>query len=135
MKVSKIQIDEIVNYLTNTICPYLIILFGSGVKGNMRQDSDIDIAFLTDKKVTDYEVFMAAQELAVKLGTNIDLVNLRQASTVLKAQIIGTGKIIYDKDPQKRMEFQIRCLKEYTILNEERQCIFDKLKERGSMYD
>ncbi|MDA8211992.1 MAG: nucleotidyltransferase domain-containing protein [Clostridia bacterium] len=135
MKINQTQIDQIVNYLAKKISPYVIILFGSGVKGTMTQDSDIDIAFLTDKKLSDYETFMMAQELADMLGREVDLVNLKNASTVFRAQVVATGKVIYDKDPQRRMVFQMNAFKEYSKLNEERQCIFDKLQERGSMYD
>ena len=135
MKINQTQIDQIVNYLTTKISSYLIILFGSGIKGTMMQDSDIDIAFLTERRLTDYETFMAAQELADRLGKEIDLVNLEHASTVFKVQVIGTGKIIYDREPDRRIVFQMNSFKEYATLNEERQCIFDKLNESGSMYD
>lgn len=135
MKISQTQINQITNFLVEKISPYVIILFGSGAKGTMKQDSDIDIAFLTEKKLNDYETFMIAQELANQLGREIDLVNLENASTVFKAQVVTKGKIIFDQDPHRRMLFNMQALKEYATLNEERQCIFDKIKERGSMYD
>ncbi len=135
MKIRQTQIDQIINYLTGKFSPYLIILFGSGTGDTMRKDSDIDLAFLTDQKVTDYETFMAAQKLADKLGRDVDLVNLEQASTVFKTQVVAKGKIIYDREPDRRMVFQMNSFKEYAVLNEERQCIFDRLKERGSIYE
>jgi len=57
---------------------------------------------LADKKISDYKIFMAAQELANLVGKDFDLVNLENASTVFKAQVLGTGEIIYDQQPQKR---------------------------------
>ncbi|WP_047155267.1 type VII toxin-antitoxin system MntA family adenylyltransferase antitoxin [Aneurinibacillus tyrosinisolvens] len=126
---------EIVQCLTEQLSPYVIILFGSVVKGTMHNESDIDIAFLSDQAFTEYEIFMAGQELAAKLGKEVDLVDLNRASTVLKAQIVGTGKILLDCDPSRRMVFFMRAFKEYAKLNEERQPIFDRLKERGTLYD
>lgn len=122
-------------HLTDTLAPYVIILFGSAAKGTMHDNSDVDIAFLSDRPTTEYEIFMIGQALADKLGKEIDLVNLQRASTVFQAQIIGTGKILLDLEPSRRMVFFMRALKEYALLNEERKPIFDRLRERGSLYD
>jgi len=71
-------------------------LFGSTVKGTSHKDSDIDIAFLSDgKKLDKYELLIIAKELATKLHRDVNLININQASTVMKAQIISTGKMIY----------------------------------------
>ncbi|WCK52711.1 nucleotidyltransferase domain-containing protein [Aneurinibacillus sp. Ricciae_BoGa-3] len=124
----------IVQHLTETICPHTIILFGSMAKGNLHKESDVDIAFLSHQAPTEYEIFMVAQALADKLGTEVDLVDLNRASTVFQAQIIGKGKILLDREPSRRMTFFMRALKEYAMLNEERKPIFDRMVERGSLY-
>jgi len=116
----------IIDFLKNNINPYLIILFGSYVKGNFRNDSDIDIAFLSDNKFSNYEIFMFSQDLANILKHEIDLINLKNASTVFKAQILGTGKVIYCTDENRRKYFAMRAYKEYALLNEERKVILDK---------
>jgi predicted nucleotidyltransferase len=126
--------NTIIQHLTETLSPYLIILFGSAARGTMHRESDIDIAFLSDRRFTEYEIFMVGQSLADKLGREVDLVDLNRASTVFKAQIIGTGKVIFDQEPLRRMSFFTRSFKEYALLNEERQPIFDRLKEKGSLY-
>lgn len=112
----------------------LIVLFGSAAQNNLRADSDIDIAFLAEKKLTGYDVFCIAQELAEKFNRDIDLIDLSKASTVLKAQILGKGKIIYFNDENMKANFEIRTFKEYCLLNEERKVILDKIAERGSVY-
>ncbi|WP_027416146.1 type VII toxin-antitoxin system MntA family adenylyltransferase antitoxin [Aneurinibacillus terranovensis] len=127
--------NEIVQHLIEHVSPYVIILFGSAAKGSIHSNSDIDIAFLSYRSFTEYEIFMAGQSLADKLGKEVDLVDLSRASTVFRAQIIGTGKVLLDRDPGRRMEFFTRAYKEYAMLNEERQPIFDRLKEKGSLYD
>lgn len=135
MVITDKHISLINRYLTEKISPYLIILFGSAVKGNLRKDSDIDIAFLSEKHFDDYDIYIYSQELANILGRDVDLVNLEKASTVFKAQIIGTGKVIYCTDEKKRMLFYMLTYKKYARLNEERQCIFKKLEERGTFFD
>lgn len=124
----------IIQHLADTLAPYLVILFGSIAKGNMHDQSDVDIAFLSDQPASEYDIFMIGQELADKLGREVDLVDLHRASTVFQAQIVGTGKVVLDLDPSRRKVFFMRALKEYALLNEERKPIFDRLRERGSLY-
>lgn len=129
------ELSIIKKFLIGKISPYLIVLFGSAVKGNLREDSDIDVAFLSDHVFSDYDIFIFSQELADLLGRDVDLVDLSKASTVFQAQVVSTGKVIYCTDENRRMLFQMLALKKYARLNEERQCIFKKFEERGSIYD
>lgn len=91
--------------LKREISPWLIILFGSLVKGNFRKDSDIDIAYLSDKEISNVERFWVSQEIADSLNRDIDLIDLKKASTVLKAQIVGTGEVIYCEDEKRKIYF------------------------------
>lgn len=127
--------NVIAENLSKLLSPYVLILFGSAAKGTMNPDSDIDIAFLSDRSFSPYELFLAAQTLAEQLGREVDLVDLNQASTVMRAQIIGTGKVLVDREPSRRKDFFIRSFKEYALLNEEREPILKRLEERGSLYD
>jgi uncharacterized protein len=131
------QIEQItIEVLTETVSPYLIYLFGSTVAGNVHQDSDIDIAFLNDQKQLDhYERFMVAQELASRLHRDVDLVDLKQASTVFQAQVVSNGKVIYCTNEQKKAEYEWRVLKMYAKLNEERTEILRNINESGSVYE
>jgi hypothetical protein len=61
-------------------------------------------------------------------------VDLNKASTVLKAQVVGKGKPIYVGDEKRFVEFQIRALKEYVKLNEERAQVFEAISNRGRVY-
>ncbi len=135
MEVEKEIEENIVTILNNTISPSTIYIFGSFVKGNMRTDSDIDIAYLSNKSIDDYERFMIAQAIADKVGRNVDLIDAGTASTVFQAQIVGTGKIIYCNNPLKRMNFEMLAFKMYAKLNEERKEIIEKIKESGEVYE
>lgn len=123
MNIDDNQVEQIKCFLVEKLNPYLIYLFGSSVKGVFRQDSDIDIAFLSDKEVSEYEIFMIAQELADILKREVDLIDLKNASTVFKAQVVGNGEVIYCNDDTRRMYFQMYAFKDYAILNEERERI------------
>lgn len=53
---------------------------------------------------------------------------------MFKAQVIGTSKVLYCNDEYRRMNFEMRALKEYTLLNEEREPILKRIREEGAVY-
>lgn len=132
-QLSNDQKNYIVQFLSEQLQAYTVVLFGSAAKGTMRDDSDVDIAFLTDSTFTSYEIFMKAQYLADYLGREVDLVDFQQSSTVFKAQIVGYGKVLLDAQPVKRQYAFMRALKEYASLNEERKSILEKLGYSGGI--
>lgn len=134
MNISKDYIETIKKVLCERVNPYLIYIFGSSVKGIFRENSDIDIAFLSDEEISDYDLFILAQEIADLLKREVDLINLKNASTVFKAQIVGNGEVIYCIDDTRRMYFEMYAFKEYALLNEEREVILENIKRRGSVY-
>ncbi|TYO96538.1 type VII toxin-antitoxin system MntA family adenylyltransferase antitoxin [Desulfallas thermosapovorans] len=132
MYLDKHKIELIKAYLVEKIAPYLIIVFGSAAADKMLPTSDVDIAFLAEKKFSGYRLFMIGRQLADKLGRDVDLVDLQSASTVFQARVITTGKIIYCTDETKRMLFYMLTLKKYARLNEERRPVLDKLLAGGN---
>lgn len=128
-----VNVDEIKREL-ECYNPKVIYLFGSAARNELREDSDIDIAFLGKLNLNEYDIFMKAQELAFLLKRDVDLIDLRKASTVFKKEVVEKGKVISCNDNNERMLFEMRTLKEYAMLNEERNEIIKNIRERGSVY-
>ncbi|MFC7371671.1 nucleotidyltransferase domain-containing protein [Fictibacillus iocasae] len=127
---------RIKEFLVAKLNPSFIIVFGSVINGTNRPDSDIDIAFYhKDKTMDSYEIFMLAQQLADILKKDVDLVDLRSASTVFQARIYSTGEVIYCVDETLRMQLQMTAYSMYARLNEDRAIVLDKIKESGSVYE
>lgn len=122
------------NFLIKNLDVDVIYLFGSSVKNTMREDSDIDIAFLSEKSVDPFDLFLLSQKLADLVGREVDLIDIKKATTVFQTQIISTGIVIYSRDEKKRAIFEMITYKSYARLNEEREEILDKIKESGSIY-
>ncbi|MFP4198467.1 MAG: type VII toxin-antitoxin system MntA family adenylyltransferase antitoxin, partial [Halanaerobium sp.] len=101
----KVDIEAIKSILIEELKAELIYFFGSYAKGKARQDSDLDLAFLSSEEVDDYQRFLTAQKLASKLNIEVDLVDLKKASTVFKAQIIQ-GKLLYAENKKQQQEFE-----------------------------
>jgi len=129
------QLELIKKRLITRLSPSLIYLFGSYAKGTEHASSDIDIAYMSDVVLSDYERFMFAEELASELNRDVDLVDLKLATTVFQTQIIATGKLIYCTDELLKMKFEMLTLKMYAKLNEERQVVLDKIRESGEVYE
>lgn len=129
------MLREVVNVLKTSVSPQLIYLFGSTAKGTSHAESDLDIAFLSTVTLDEYEVFMLAQQLASKINRDVDLVDLRKASTVFQGQIVATGKILYSTDEQTRMNYEMKVLKMYAKLGEERKLIIDDIEESGTVFN
>lgn len=110
-------------------------MFGSTAENRERKDSDIDIAYLSDTTLGNYERFLLAQDLANIVHRDVDLVDLSEASTIFQAQIIHKGKTIFCSDEERKIVFEMKTLKMYSKLNEERQIVLDDIKKRGSIYE
>ena len=122
-------------FITDNLNPDFIIIFGSYAKGTTHNESDIDVAFYREDKVfSAYELFMFAQQLADILNIEVDLIDLKEASTVFATQIYSTGEVIYSINENLRMELHMRTYSMYARLNEDRQPIIDKIIETGSVY-
>ncbi len=116
--------------------PDLIALyrFGSQAKGNARPDSDVDLAVLARHPIPALRRFELAQELAAQLHRDVDLVDLRSASTVMRMQVISTGECLFTVSDRLQGEFEDLVYSTYARLNEERREILNDVRTRGSVY-
>ncbi|WP_096198883.1 type VII toxin-antitoxin system MntA family adenylyltransferase antitoxin [Bacillus sp. FJAT-45350] len=135
METFEVYKDKVVKKIIERFNPICIYLFGSFVKGTVRKDSDVDIAFLSEEKTDPYQVFLVAQEIAETVRREVDLVNLSEASTVFKIQVVANGKLLYCTNEQKKDEFEMLVYKMYAKLNEERKPVLDAIRESGRIYE
>lgn len=117
--------NEIKNLILEEIDVDIIYIFGSYAQNLNNEDSDIDIAFFTLKDYSNYKIFLLAQKISLKLGKEIDLIQLKNSSTVFQKEVVSKGKIIFEKNKIEREKFENLVLKKYIKLNEERKEIFD----------
>ena len=108
--------------------------FGSHGSPSERSDSDIDVAILGRQPYEDARVWHLGQELAAKLGRDVDLVDLRTASTVFRAQIITAGNRLFCADRAYCDSHEDYIFSAYARLNEERRDILSDVLRRGSVH-
>jgi predicted nucleotidyltransferase len=108
--------------------------FGSTVSGETHAASDVDVAFIAADPITVERCWEVAGDLAAELARNVDLVDLRRASTVMRMQVLRNAVTIVDDDPTALAWFEMLSLSDYARLNEERRGILEDVKERGRVY-
>lgn len=102
-----------------------IYLFGSYDTEHEWPNSDVDIALLLPpEKVREAGSLALGPlwfELERRLGKTVDLINLRQVSTVFQKEIIMADRRIYRGDEHAANEFEMLTLSFYQKLNQERR--------------
>ncbi|MGB9740253.1 MAG: type VII toxin-antitoxin system MntA family adenylyltransferase antitoxin [Candidatus Bathyarchaeia archaeon] len=92
-------------------------LFGSRARGDFTEESDLDFAILLSRNFNDpYDLVRLIHDLAVALGVKdekINLVVLNDASLELAYKVISEGIIIYERNVEKRVDFEVNTLKFY----------------------
>lgn len=115
-----------------------VYLFGSFASGDETPESDVDIALLLtiaeSKALGNLYGSDLHRALEGQFMRDIDLVNLRQVSTVLQMQVISKGQLIFEGDLYTRQTFEMYTLSFYQKLNEERAEILESLYETGRAY-
>lgn len=107
-----------------------IFLFGSQANGKANRNSDIDLGILIDGIADQVELWENAQILACQLKTDIDLIDLRSATTVLQNEVINTGKWLWQKEPLTCDLFELQVMAMYQQLQYDRQEILEELQQR-----
>lgn len=131
--------DEIVRVLLEYYpTAQAIYLFGSYGTDNEWPTSDVDIAVLLPpdeaKRVPSLALSKAHFALADALGKSVDLINLRQVSTVFQKEIIMADRRIYCVDAYAADEFEMLTLSFYQHLNDKRREILEEFKRTRRAY-
>ena len=111
------QISELIkSYFINDKSIICVYLFGSVALNLETQKSDIDIAILINEDLKidylDYDLNISS-ELTEILHKPIDIVILNEATPLLYFRILKYGKLILDKEPDKRAEYEMKILSYY----------------------
>ena len=130
--------DEILVQLKNKIKEKLdceaIILFGSFARGTQNNESDIDLAFKSNTKICQKDIFYLKQELEDIAKRDIDLIDLSNIGDGFRYEILINGKTLYCKDTLKFELYKLDMYRDYLDLNESRMPIIERIKNGGSIY-
>ena len=102
--------------------PYIAsaYIFGSQLSGKITPMSDVDIAILLKEDIApkskeliheeDYLAYRIAKALEVK---EVDLISLNKQGLIFQHNVLKSGKLVYDADPELRIKFEMRIISNF----------------------
>lgn len=114
--VTRDDIERITAFLDERFGLDTLWLYGSEAQDKARPDSDVDLAVLFRRRPQMLELFDAQSDLAEILHRDVDLVDLDQASPVLGMQVLKHGRLLLDRNPERRYAAFSRILNLYEDL-------------------
>lgn len=116
-----------------------IYLFGTYGAADEWVDSDVDIALLLEHKKAKKSGSLIMSDLRFELESllkrDVDLINLRNVSTVFQKEVIVADRRIYCADEYAADEFDMLTISKYQKLNEERAGILEEALTSGRFYN
>jgi predicted nucleotidyltransferase len=98
-------------------------LLGSGARGCLRPDSDLDLALLParGRVISAEDRLSLAADLEELAGRPVDLGVLSTANLVYAKEAVAHGVLIFERDPSARARFAMLVLSMYASLQESRR--------------
>lgn len=129
------MIHPILNIITDFINGKIpgilgLYLFGSFAEHTETSNSDIDIAFLTYSKISNLERWKIQEALASLLDKDVDLVDLKDATTILRAEVVEKGIRFFTANTYECDYFEMVTYSMYADLNESRMEMVEELKAK-----
>jgi predicted nucleotidyltransferase len=111
--VTQEQVDQIVDVLDRRFGLDTLWLYGSEASGTAGSESDVDLAALFRRHPGTLELFDAKADLEQILHREVDLVDLYEVSPILGMQVFKHGRLLVDRDPNRRHDAFGRTLNLY----------------------
>jgi predicted nucleotidyltransferase len=110
-----------------------IYAFGSQLQGQANAQSDLDLAILVAGYADPLVLWNAAGTISDIVHCDVDLLDLRAATTVMQYQVITTGKCLWHADVQAGL-FECFVLSEKTALDTARAPLLQDIAASGKIY-
>ena len=110
--------DDLIRYFNSSQIDESVVavyLFGSFIKSETQNASDIDLAFLLDEQAYKTDpisaispAYLVAAGIAMHFDKETDVTILNSSSLEIAYEVITSGKCLFELDPDLRMEYEIK---------------------------
>ncbi len=111
--IGKTLIEKVRKILNSRSLILFAYIFGSQVMGEATMRSDGDVAIYTSKSMSWKEIIEVQNQLEDNINRKVDLIYLNTAPLLLAYEVISKGKLILDRDPASRVEYEVKVLREF----------------------
>jgi predicted nucleotidyltransferase len=111
-----------------------IYAFGSRVQNQDNAQSDLDLAVLLPKPIPPLTLWEIASSLSGMVNCPVDLIDLRNASTVMQYQIVSTGIRLWEKKQEGQL-FEVFVCNDKLDLDARRKDLLIDIQHSGRIYD
>jgi predicted nucleotidyltransferase len=113
---------------------WAIYVYGSFARGDHSPKSDIDLALLLppDEKID--ELLSIISDVSTRVHREVDLVDLRKVSDVLRREILAEGRILHVSQPNRVLEWEGTAISRYQRYREEVSDLLKDFQKTGIGY-
>jgi len=124
----------IIDILTSDIDDELqaVYIFGSQNDGTATGKSDVDIAYLSKKTLSNVKRWDVSQKLTSSLSKDVDLIELATTNTIFRYQILSKGSRIYGEGYEVE-SFETLAYSCYLRATQERKPIVEEIMKNKSV--
>lgn len=104
------------NYFRDRSDVACVYLFGSQAHDSARLDSDVDVGVLYEQPPADTltaQPFSDEAKLSKTLGRAVQIVVMNTAPVDLVHRVLRAQRLLLDKNPSRRVQFEVRARNEY----------------------
>ncbi len=131
MNKNDILLDEIVRLME----PYTEFVFLLGSYGTDRYlaESDIDLACYYTEQLSEKEKTLLWNNLELLTDRSIDLVELNQVDSIFARQVIETGRLLFNRNPELLLKWKITNNSKYIDFKMDRHIIEENILIRKKL--
>jgi len=132
MNLSSDHINAIVQLIKAEVPEVQVVyVFGSYAAGQENEQSDLDIAFLAEATLSGLDLYNVRQTIAAKLKKDVDVIQLKEASIVLRNEVVQGGEPIYAEEDFDRPYYEMLTISSFLDFQETTRALREDIQKRG----
>jgi predicted nucleotidyltransferase len=113
---------------------WAVYAYGSFARGEEWPESDLDIAVLLPPNGHIPDLLELVGAISERVRRNVDVVDLRRVGDVLRREVLDSGRILFELDPEKVLAWEASAMSRYGHYREEVRDLLDDFRRTGIGY-